>query len=74
MWWHGRGNSGGSWLPEDKKANMWPGRGNSGGSWPTAFPRSARPGRINQSGKLGGRLLPRKNQERKKKEQTPSSP
>ena len=25
MWWHGRGNSGGSWLPEDKKANMWQG-------------------------------------------------
>ena len=34
------GNSGGSWLPEDKKANMWHGRGNSGGSWPPAFPRS----------------------------------
>ena len=32
MWWYGRGNSGGSWLPEEKKANMWPGRGNSGGS------------------------------------------
>ena len=29
----GRGNSGGSWLPEEKKANMWPGRRNSGGSW-----------------------------------------
>ena len=27
------GNSGGSWLPEEKKANMWYGRGNSGGSW-----------------------------------------
>ena len=40
MWWYGRGNSGGSWLPEEKKANMWPGRGNSGGSWPPAFPRS----------------------------------
>ena len=38
MWWPGRGNSGGSWLPEEKKANMWPGRGNSGGSWPPAFP------------------------------------
>ena len=25
------GNSGGSWLPEEKKANMWHGRGNSGG-------------------------------------------
>ena len=42
MWWPGRGNSGGSWLPEEKKANMWPGRGNSGGSWPPAFPRSWR--------------------------------
>ena len=40
MWWPGRGNSGGSWLPEEKKANMWPGRGNSGGSWPPAIPRS----------------------------------
>ena len=40
MWWHGRGNSGGSWLPEEKKANMWHGRGNSGGSWRPAFPRS----------------------------------
>ena len=40
MWWPGRGNSGGSWLPEEKKDNMWPGRGNSGGSWPPAFPRS----------------------------------
>ena len=40
MWWYGRGNSGGSWLPEDKKANMWPERGNSGGSLPPAFPRS----------------------------------
>ena len=39
MWWYGRGNSGGSRLPEEKKANMWPGRGNSGGSWPPAFPR-----------------------------------
>ena len=38
MWWHGRRNSSGSWLPEEKKANMWHGRGNSGGSWPTAFP------------------------------------
>ena len=44
MWWPGRGNSGGSWLPEEKKANMWPGRGNSGGSWPPAFPRSSCPG------------------------------
>ena len=41
MWWHGRGNSGGSWLPEDKKANMWHRRGNIGGSWPPAFPRSS---------------------------------
>jgi len=40
MWWYGRENSGGSWLPEEKKANMWYGRGNSGGSWPPAFPRS----------------------------------
>ena len=39
MWWYGRGNSGGAWLPEEKKAIMWPGRGNSGGSWPPAFPR-----------------------------------
>ena len=42
MWWYGRGYSGGSWLPEEKEANMWPGRGNSGGSWPPAFPRSSR--------------------------------
>ena len=40
MQWHRRGNSGGSWLPEDKKANMWRGRGIRGGSWPPAFPRS----------------------------------
>ena len=40
MWWYGWGNSGGSWLPEEKKTNMWAGRGNSGGSWPPAFPRS----------------------------------
>ena len=40
MWWYGRVKSGGSWLPEEKKANMWHGRGNSGGSWPPAFPRS----------------------------------
>ena len=39
MWCPGRGNSGGSWLPEEKKANMWHRRGNSGGSWPPAFPR-----------------------------------
>jgi len=32
-------NIGGSWLPEEKKANMWHGRGNSGGSWPLAFLR-----------------------------------
>jgi len=43
MWWYRRGNSGGSWLPEEKKANMWPGRRNSGGSWPPAFPRSLKP-------------------------------
>jgi len=40
MWWPGRGNSGGAWLPEEKKANMWNERVNSGGSWPPAFPRS----------------------------------
>ena len=40
MWWYGRGYISGSWLPEEKKANMWPGKGNSGGSWPPAFPRS----------------------------------
>jgi len=40
MWWCRRGNSGGSWLPEEKKGNMWYGRGNSGGSWPPAFPCS----------------------------------
>ena len=40
MWWYGRGNSGGSWLPDEKKANMWHGRGKSGGSWLPAFPRS----------------------------------
>ena len=40
MWWYGRGNCGGSWLPEEKKANMWYERGNSGGSWPPAFPCS----------------------------------
>ena len=22
MWWYGRGNSGDSWLPEEKKANI----------------------------------------------------
>ena len=42
MWWYGRGNSCGSWLPEEKKANMWPGKGSSGGSWPPAFPRSSK--------------------------------
>ena len=41
MWWYGRGNSGGAWLPEKKKANMSHGRENSGGSWPPAFPRSS---------------------------------
>ena len=40
MWWYGRGNSCGSWLPEEEKANMWHRRGNSGGSWPPAFPHS----------------------------------
>jgi len=43
MWWYGRGNSGGSWMPEEIKANMWHGRRNSGGSWPPAFPRSPSP-------------------------------
>ena len=38
MSWYGRGNNDGSWLPEEKKADMWHGRGNSGGSWPPAFP------------------------------------
>ena len=41
MWWYGRGNSGGSWLPEEKKAIMWPGREKSGGSWPSPAPRTA---------------------------------
>ena len=41
MWWYGRGNIGGSWLPEEKKTNMWHGRGNSSASWPPAFPRSS---------------------------------
>ena len=27
MWWYRRGNRGGSWLPEEKKANMWSGEG-----------------------------------------------
>ena len=40
MRWYERGNSGGSWLPEEKKANMGHGRGDSGGSWPLAFLRS----------------------------------
>ena len=38
MWWYRRGKSGGSWLMEEKKANMWPEKGNSGGSWPPAYP------------------------------------
>ena len=38
MWWHGRENSCGSWLPEDKKANNGHGRGKSGSSWPPDFP------------------------------------
>ena len=42
-WWYGRGNSGDSWLSEEKKANMWYGRRNSGSSWPPAFPRSLEP-------------------------------
>jgi len=40
MWWYERGIIGGSWLPEEKKANMWHGRGNSSGPWPPAFPSS----------------------------------
>ena len=44
MWWNGRENSGGSWLPEEKKANMWHGRGNSGGLWPPTSPRSSSKG------------------------------
>ena len=55
MWWHGRGNSGGSWLPEEKKANMWPGRGNSGGSWPPTLPRSG--DRVNESINHEGKCL-----------------
>ena len=50
MWWYGRGYSGGSWLPEEKKANIWPGRGNSGGSWPPAFPRSPDTKKIKNKG------------------------
>ena len=38
MWWYGRGNSGGSWLPEEKIASMWHGRGNGGRALPPAFP------------------------------------
>ena len=41
MWWYGRGNNVGSWLPEEKKADMWHGKGNGGGSWPPAFFRSS---------------------------------
>ena len=41
MWWYGRGNNVGSWLPEEKKADMWHGKGNGGGSWPPAFSRSS---------------------------------
>ena len=44
MWWYRKGNSGDSWLPEEKKANMWYGRGNSSGSWPPAFPPLVRGG------------------------------
>ena len=43
MWWYERGNSGGSCLPKEKKANMWHGRGNSGGSWPPAPSPARRP-------------------------------
>jgi len=41
MWWPRRGNCGGSFLPEEKKANMWHRRGYNGGSRPPAFPRSS---------------------------------
>jgi len=41
MWWSGRGNSGGSWLPEEKKLICGK-KGKRGGSWPPAFPRSSR--------------------------------
>ena len=41
MWWYRRGNSGGSWLLEEKKLICArKGKENSGGSWPPAFPRS----------------------------------
>ena len=43
MWCYQRGISYGSWLPEEKKANMCHGRGNSGGSWQPAFPGSTKP-------------------------------
>ena len=55
MWWPGKENSGGSWLPEEKKANMWHGRGNGSGSWPPAFPRSLRAVcKVGQNYLLGG--------------------
>ena len=40
MWRYGRENSGGSWLPKEKKANRWHRTGNSGALWPPAFLRS----------------------------------
>ena len=40
MLWHGRPYGSGSWLPEDKKANMWHGRGKCCGLWSPAFPSS----------------------------------
>ena len=43
MSWYGRGNCGGSWLPEEKKGHMWTGTENSGGSWPPAFPAHGEP-------------------------------
>ena len=41
MLWHGKPYGCGSWLPEDKKANMWHGREKSCGLWPRAFPCSS---------------------------------
>ena len=51
MWWYERVNSGGSWLPEEKKANIWPGRVNSGGSWlPEEKKANIWPGRVKSGG------------------------
>ena len=38
MLWHGRPYGCGSWLPEDKKANVWHGREKCFGLWQPAFP------------------------------------